>query len=54
MKKIAKRTTKRTDKKLRLSSETVKALTTDQLTQAASGCDMTTWTTVQGANSGAC
>lgn len=32
---------------LRLSRETLRALTATELTQAASGCDMTTWTTVQ-------
>ena len=39
---------------LRLSRETVRALTATELTQAVSGCDMTTWTTVQPDGSAAC
>ena len=32
---------------LRLSRETVRALTATELTQAVSGCELTSWTSVQ-------
>jgi hypothetical protein len=42
-----KKTKRPQTKKLKLARETVHQLTSHQLVQAASGCDMTTWTTLQ-------
>jgi hypothetical protein len=48
MKKIARRITdpeRKRKRTLRLSQETVRKLSFDELSQAASGCDTTSWTT---------
>lgn len=61
-KKTRRRTAKQDAKKeraLRIAQETVRTLGSDDLTQAASGCDTTSWTTeapprTQGAPSAVC